>query len=740
MDVQCERCKTEYEFDDALVSGRGTTVKCTNCGFQFKVRPAVGGGSSERWTVRIADGTELVFTTLRELQRAITQRQVGRNDTLSRGNGPPRPLGHIAELEPFFRNSDRPVPLPGASAVSRDGVGTNAGFPGSRQVSAPNISPYAQTTAIPSQSSPRASQPSQPDGTPRPRSNTLRPPSAVGAPPPPPQPAHLAPIPSAPPRQPSDGGATNPYAPQALPRGAPYAQPGPPLPDRTQRTVPLGPYAAAPRDIPTVTAPMPPTRPMRYGDPSYEDIDTSEPIPADPRFSIAPQRRRMGGWIVAVVLMLGVGVIGYKVGEPYLSTATKGSAPGAALDPKAAKFLSDGEHAIEDGNLDLAKENFDKASVLQEKDPHVLLDLARLAAIRADIPWLKLRLLPPESTEDVAAAKQQLADLLPGLRRAADDATAASPDEAGAMRVKVDALRIAGEVSSARNLVAKMGTASQTASQPEAAYVLAALDLGELAPLWATVIDRLRLAAAAEGNLGRARAALVYAEVKSGDVAGAQNDLSRLSPRSPLASALRAFVQKGPAAHVDGGAAAVASASPAPVDVNSLPHSGGSSAGSGSGSSDPRVILEQAAEAENRGQLPRASKLYEDALRYAPTSSEALAGLGSVSLKQGDSATARQYFGRALASNPNYMPALVGQADALWKEGDRKAAVAKYKDIVERFPESAGYPAYCKTRAAGSASGVAAPEATAPTPAPGGKPGELSLPANTPSDLPGNPP
>ena len=37
MDVQCERCKTEYEFDDALVSGRGTTVRCTNCGHQFKV-------------------------------------------------------------------------------------------------------------------------------------------------------------------------------------------------------------------------------------------------------------------------------------------------------------------------------------------------------------------------------------------------------------------------------------------------------------------------------------------------------------------------------------------------------------------------------------------------------------------------------------------------------------------------------------------------------------------------------
>ena len=39
MDVRCSRCATEYEFDDALISERGTTVKCTNCGFQFKIFP-----------------------------------------------------------------------------------------------------------------------------------------------------------------------------------------------------------------------------------------------------------------------------------------------------------------------------------------------------------------------------------------------------------------------------------------------------------------------------------------------------------------------------------------------------------------------------------------------------------------------------------------------------------------------------------------------------------------------------
>src|SRR5215472_14399695 len=120
MDVQCERCKTEYEFDDALVSARGTTVKCTNCGFQFKIRPTGPAAEAERWVVDTTGGQRYVFTSLRELQKAITNRQVGRGDTLTRGNASPRTLAAIAELDPFFENSGaRPAPIPGP----RDGGG-----------------------------------------------------------------------------------------------------------------------------------------------------------------------------------------------------------------------------------------------------------------------------------------------------------------------------------------------------------------------------------------------------------------------------------------------------------------------------------------------------------------------------------------------------------------------------------------------------------------------------------------
>ena len=87
MDVTCERCGTEYDFDDALVSERGTTVKCTNCGAQFRVFRPVPSTGPERWVVRTVDGRELVFSALRELQAAISTGVVGREDVLSRGGG-----------------------------------------------------------------------------------------------------------------------------------------------------------------------------------------------------------------------------------------------------------------------------------------------------------------------------------------------------------------------------------------------------------------------------------------------------------------------------------------------------------------------------------------------------------------------------------------------------------------------------------------------------------------------------
>ncbi len=703
MDVQCERCKTEYEFDDALVSGRGTTVKCTNCGLQFKVRPPPDAVDAERWVVHTARGQELLFTSLRELQRAITSHEVGRGDTLRRGNAPPRTLGTIAELEPFFlarpsRLSERPPGMEGGKS----------------------------------------------------RMPTLRPPSSMAVPPSTP-PARLAPV---------SGGVDR--------TAAAYSEAGtlvaPALQHASVPSVvshqPTHREAPPPRNE-TVRLPAPPPAPRFDPLPpiirrapttsgEYEDrLDPRDSLAdGDVQYAQVPPRRRMGGWIVAGVLLACVGVVGYKVAEPYLLAATK-PATHKPLDARAEQFLTEGESAFREGNLELAKEKFDKASALAEGDPRVLLDVARLAAARADVPWLLTRLLPESSADELTMAKQQLADLAAKAKQTADAAAAASPDDLATIRAHVDGLRIAGERDAARGYVTKI---SGTVSQSETAYVLAALDLSEIDPSWPTVIDRLRVAAAGEGNAGRARAALIYALARSGDTTAAKAELDRLKAlpaAHPLTAALSAYVARGPNAKTAASAAPSASVAVRPpvVDVSSLPRSDTEEPSGGAG--DPRTLLRQASAAENKGQFARATKLYEDVMHAEPANSEALAGLGSVALKTGDFASARSYFGHALSINPNFVPALVGQADAMWDEGDRKGATARYKEIVDRFPESSGYPSYVKTRAEGSSSGAAPPSPTAadlapaaPTPAP--KPsatgGAIVLPANVPSDLPGTPP
>jgi TolA-binding protein len=229
--------------------------------------------------------------------------------------------------------------------------------------------------------------------------------------------------------------------------------------------------------------------------------------------------------------------------------------------------------------------------------------------------------------------------------------------------------------------------------------------------------------------------------------------LAALARPYPLVGALRAYLARAPAkaAVVDGGGAP--SKTPSVVDVSSLPVArpgapagptpaaapGGGNAGV---SGDPRVLLQQAENAKNRGDYERAKMLYEGVLARSPGDSQALAGLGDAARAQHDSGSAKSFYQRALASNPNYLPALIGLADVEVEEGDHDRAQKAYKDIVDRFPEGS-YPARVKQRSESSApapspSPSPSPSTTAPATTASTK--EVTLPANTPSDLPCTPP
>lgn len=113
MDVTCERCGTEYEFDETLLSGRGTSVKCTNCGHVFKVYPKAAEAAdrtTSSWRLRLSDGSSDAIDSLRELQRRISSGELTPEDQIARGDDGWKSLGSIPELETFFQAAGVQVP------------------------------------------------------------------------------------------------------------------------------------------------------------------------------------------------------------------------------------------------------------------------------------------------------------------------------------------------------------------------------------------------------------------------------------------------------------------------------------------------------------------------------------------------------------------------------------------------------------------------------------------------------
>lgn len=118
MDVRCEKCLTEYEFDDAKVTEAGVTVKCTTCGHVFKVRRAASAAPSaprdefspesaqidrmREWKIRQPAGNIFTCRELTTLQKWIVERKVSREDEISLTGDSWKRLGDIPELAGFF--------------------------------------------------------------------------------------------------------------------------------------------------------------------------------------------------------------------------------------------------------------------------------------------------------------------------------------------------------------------------------------------------------------------------------------------------------------------------------------------------------------------------------------------------------------------------------------------------------------------------------------------------------------
>ncbi len=694
MDVRCNRCATEYEFDDALISERGTTVKCTNCGYQFKVFPT-GSQSQEpeRWVVRTANGAEIVYTSLRELQRGIADHKVGPNDLLSRGRQPPRALGAIAELEPFFGDSAQKSTRPARTLA---GVAPAAPHPVLASASA--IPPGASTEPRePSPSAPedsrRHTQPGLGESTPasfEPRDEL--PESSLSA----------APTPALPPVEPVSSravGAGPPSASLPVSEMQPVASQSAPLSGREYMLTPSSPFAAAP--IPPELMPVPsspyssgPISAGRRDLRSYDEL-THEEIHEH-------GRRARSRWIAAFVIAGVTTLFALTVGRRYLlENAGAGAQETAASNARVAALLREGNRLLAEGDVDGASEQLLRASALAEKDHAVLAALAHLETLRADISWLKLRLLDPELGDLVQATHRELGRRVGRARIAADAAFAVAPEDVVVLRARIDTLRLSGEADKAREWIKPIAA---NASDPQNAYVLAALDMSEANPGWGSIVDRLRVAVSGERNAGRARAALIYALARGGKLQEAETEFGKVEASSAtplLQDELRGFLKRysagkdaspsAPVAMVDPGKLGKLDTSQAEEPKAPRGQATPSIDAARASSGDFRKQLADAAKALSKGSLAEAESLYERVLSAQPNATEALAGLAEIARRRHDTPTATRLYERVLGNNPNYLPALMARGDQEWDSGNRSAAISFYKRVVDQSGSGSSY-------------------------------------------------
>jgi len=670
MDVKCQQCGVEYEFDDERVNEDGVTVKCTNCGHIFKVKREVRvvtepviepGAISGDWMVRQASGNVFTFKELTTLQRWIVERKVARNDEISKTGKTWKRLGDIAELASFFQVVDD-------AARTNVDIHAAATLPPNVMIATPGgVSPgytYAPVAAPPA------------------------------------------------------------YSAAALP----FDLATPTQPDAVPVVAGYGPAAALPPQpaVAPVAAPVAPWQ-QPVAPPRIDlELDDEDPVRDW-------QKKRRWPWLVLLLLvLLGGGVAGLYFAAPdayqeLLARAEK--LLKGELPPAVTQAIAGARAAT---RLDVIADLEQSASVCrgaigQAPDEAALLaaqasvEIALAAAQRDLYDLYKLQIA------QLAAAGGADATELKALANRASDAAALhfkagfeamqkaltlSADDVTAVLAAADYYRLNNRFDQVQQLL----TRAQPQIKPgdDRSKLIEALAQATQPELRAAAAPALVALVAGDSKLGRARWALVQLREASGDLAGGQTAANELLSAIPGHERARLWL----AAHaVAGSQPAVAASAPAsapatpvatkpPIDqpggeqplvekpagerpvgpvtkpaVDKPAGEGGEPVVAAGGGYDG--LIAKADRLRENGNTAAAIKLYNRAVELNPGGPEALAGQGWCYLDKSQNAMALSSFQAALDANANYADAHMGLAEAWRARQNKQKAVAEYKKYVE---------------------------------------------------------
>ena len=652
MDVRCERCGTEYEFEDTRVTEEGVTVKCSTCGHLFKIRkksfvltePVTLGKKGEEdagdrnWMVRKADGTVLSFKELTTLQKWIVERKVSRDDEISKSGETWKRLGGIAELASFFQVVDAAT------------TGTLPAAPlGASPVPAP--APAAPAT----QPLPAAAPPTAP-------------------------PAHTTqPLPAAaPPSQPPV-----PMEPAITPVGVP------------QSPVPIPPQAQ-PVPEPAPAAAPPPSEPDSWGGQEFAGADDD----------VVEKWKKRGRrkWFLIVPLMVivaGVGVWYLVSPESFMGVVHSVTGkPEAITEAAVAQYKSGQAHFLKDSNseLELAVRDLNAAvSATGGEYPEAMAVLGEVYVTRAAKHDLRVNTLdkkiaaldgqikalkPKDGSEPKGEDKKKIAPLhnqkveiqkernvlVGAARKDLDEAKryidaaqeGADPQAFAPKRARADYLRV---LKAGRDQVERPLKEAQAVkpNDPGLLYVEGALYAGDEASL-ELAAGKLTQAVELMPELVRARYLLAEVLIRQKRPDDAKVHLQRIVQESPaheLARDLLATLEKPP--------------EPEKPRVPGQPDT-----------FEGWLKLAQAL--QDKEQAKKALAAYDAALELKPDDPKALTGRGFCFFDLGRLGNAIKSFRQALRKNSRHGDAIIGLAEVYKDRGDTDNAVEFYERYLEVLP------------------------------------------------------
>ena len=427
MDVTCERCATEYEFDETLLSGRGTSVKCTNCGYVFKVYPMSAADSDRTtsvWRLKLEDDSIDMIDSLRELQRRISSGELTPRNEIARGEEDWKPLGSIPELETFFQAAGVQVPSsqvgPGATP-SEPAAQTSkeSSLPPGRRPRQPTLLGVVPAEQAPAGlgSSPRIEAPSQ--ASPATAEGRTENPSELDAPPSPDPGAAAM-------RSESVGSWSDPSIAAAA--------------DTAQAAV-IGRASGPGPDVQEAEFEEKPVSIGRPSTPPPAYYDEDDDIPSLPGRGGSPLR-----WLMLIVLVGGLALI--LAQWPRVAQLL-----GIGGDPSlVAANVADGDASIFEGHPEAyasAIEAYGRAIESGgDRDAEILSKLSHAYALAA------------QAQLDDGATPDSVASVTAAARATAQSAAELEPRDLGARLAEADALRLVGDLPQARRALEEVRSMS----------------------------------------------------------------------------------------------------------------------------------------------------------------------------------------------------------------------------------------------------------------------------------------